>query len=94
MAFHSPESLVGAFVDVDEPGLSARSILVSLHDAGEGTPGREVVNVREHIGVWSVDVDSYYTAAGSENMCCSLFLTHRPLFIPKARGGYVLADFT
>ena len=49
MVYPSPDSLVGAFVDVDEPGLSARIILVSLDVAGEGTPDREVVHVREHI---------------------------------------------
>jgi len=50
VVYPSPDSLVGAFVDVDEPGLSARRILVSLRVAGEGTPDREVVHVREHIG--------------------------------------------
>lgn len=50
MVYPSPDSLVGAFVDVDEPGLSARRILVSLRVTGEGTPDREVVHLLEHIG--------------------------------------------
>lgn len=39
MVYHSPDWLVGAFVDADERGKSARSILLTLPDAGEGTLG-------------------------------------------------------
>jgi len=41
MVYHSPDWLVGAFVDADERGKSARSILLTLPDAGEGTLGGE-----------------------------------------------------
>jgi hypothetical protein len=49
VVYDSPDSLVGTFVDVDEPGLSARTILVSLHTAGEGTSGCDLIQVRRHI---------------------------------------------
>ena len=39
MVCHSPDWLVGAFVDAEERGKSARSILLTLPDVGEGTPG-------------------------------------------------------
>ena len=38
---------MGAFVDADERGKSARSILLALHDVGEGTPGGEGLRFRE-----------------------------------------------
>jgi len=47
MVYHSPDWLVGAFVDADERGKSARSILLTLHDDGEGTAGGGVLRFRE-----------------------------------------------
>lgn len=47
MVYHSPDWLVGAFVDADERGKSARNILLTLHDVGGGAPGGEVLRLRE-----------------------------------------------
>jgi hypothetical protein len=76
----SPDWLVGAFFDVDEPGLSARRILVSLHVAGEETPDREVVHLREHIVRCSCVL---LYGAGSEMVCCSQCLTIALFLSPR-----------
>ena len=86
VVYHSPESLVDAFVDVEGPRLSARSSFESLHAAGEETPDFGVVQVREHIGkcTW---VLLYCSWRWDEMM----FATPRPLpsFYPQGTGGYV-----
>jgi hypothetical protein len=44
--YHSPDWFVGAFIDVDERDKSARSILLTLPDSGEGTLAGEAPHLR------------------------------------------------